>query len=171
MKLLNPIIEKLQEAFPPNRVALLLAGTITAVSGSIAAWLAAHFPGLNFGSVEIAGILGAAVIVTVRLLDRWFEQWQKGEPVAYDADIEQALAELGDSPDVQSFFAAHGTMEAVGFALNELRARVAVGTLDDSKIADELAAIADVAVQFLQEHPLEQQPQPAVAAPPVASPE
>lgn len=152
MKLLNPIIDKLQATFPPNRVAILLAGVITAVSGSIAAWLAAHFPGLNFGSVEIAGVLGAAVIITVRLLDRWFDRWQAKEEVDYGDDIQIALDELAGTPyppSADGAAVALGTLEGVEQMILEIQNRIAGGPadFDRPRLSAELGVILDTITQ------------------------
>lgn len=171
-ELIGAIGDRVQALFPPNRVAILLSGVITALSGSIAAWLAAHAPGLEFGQLEIAGVLGAAVIITVRLLDRWFDQWQKGEPVNYQADFDQALEELANSPEAHVFYEALGTMHGVGDSLADLRARIEAGTVNEAEIANGLAAIHDVVARWLHEHTeLEQQAPPvAVDAPAEAAP-
>jgi hypothetical protein len=153
--LLSRLVDKLQETFPPNRVAILLAGVITAVSGSIAAWIAAHVPGVNLGSAEIAGVLGAAVIVTVRLLDRWFDRWQEGERVDYQADFEDALGELADSPDVHAAISAIGTFEGVSAALADLRVRVENEDVGKNDVTTELGSILDAIGQFLHDHPVE----------------
>jgi hypothetical protein len=104
VKLLNLITDKLQALFPPNRVAILLAGTITAVSGTIAAWLATNFPGLALGAPEIAGVLGAALLITLRLLDRWFDTWQKGGTPDFEGDLEFALEEFLADPEMRRLF-------------------------------------------------------------------
>lgn len=169
MKLLNPIIDKLQAALPPNRVAILLAGLITAVSGSIAAWLAAHFPGLNFGSAEIAGVLGAAVIVTVRLLDRWFDRWQAKEQTDYGDDIQVALDELAGASEVQAFLEALGTFDRIGQAIAQVRDRIGEGSINEAEIDQELATLAVIVDGFLRENrgaqPELEEPEVAAVAP------
>lgn len=161
MKFLNPIIDKLQATFPPNRVAILLAGVITAVSGSIAAWTAAHFPGLDLGAAEIAGVLGAAVIITVRLLDRWFDRWQEGEQAA---EQQAAVAELADSPEAQRLFEAFNTFGVLDRALTELRIRIINGSINEAEVASELDAVGEVVSDFLLDFP-----EPLVGEEPEAS--
>lgn len=155
MKLLNRIIDWLQATFPPNRLAILLAGIITAVSGTIAAWLATHFPGISLGAAEIAGVLGAAVLITIRLLDRWLDQWQKGEPIAVHPDVEAALEELSDSPDVHDLFSVLGSLEGTGQAIATLRAAVEAGTLRDDEIVTQLGSVGDAIAGVLHEHQAE----------------
>lgn len=167
MKLLNRIIDKLQELFPPNRIAIILAGTITAVSGSIAAWLAAHFPGLELGALEIAGVLTAALLITLRLLDRWFDRWQEGERIDYQGDLEGALDELVDGPDAQAFFQAIGTMQGVGDALADLRSRLEQGNINETEVRAAVASIGDLINALLLEHT---DAVPVPPTPPVASP-
>lgn len=170
MKILNPIIDKLQALFPPNRIAILLAGMITAVSGSIAAWLAAHFPDLNFGAAEIAGVLGAAVIITVRLLDRWFDRWQEGERVDYQGDVETAVSELAQSPDVHALLGALGTLEGANHALADLRAKVESGGITATEALPMLDSIREVIANFLGDHTLHDEAPAAAPAPPEPAP-
>lgn len=167
--LLSTIIDKLQELFPPNRIAIILAGTITAVSGSIAAWLAAHFPGLNFGALEIAGVLTGAVLITVRLLDRWFDRWQEGERVDYQADVGMALEELADTPDAQRFFDSLGALHGFGDALEQLRTKLAAGsTMSLGEVVTELEHIGVAVDRYIIAH-ADQPPTPPVASPPAAA--
>lgn len=142
--MLNAIIDWFQTTFPPNRIAILLAGVITAVSGSIAAWLATHFPGLSLGAAEIAGVLGAAVLITIRLLDRWLDQWQRGENIDAAADVEAAFNELGESPEMEALINSLGTLEEIGQAVAELRKRVeSPDGLTEADIIDALEEIAE----------------------------
>lgn len=146
----DAFIDKLQELFPPNRVAILFAGIITAVSGSIAAFLAAHFPGLEFGSAEIAGVLGAAVLITLRLLDRWFDRWQEGERVDYAEDVRLAVEELSDSPEVRELLdEALGSIEGFRRALDELHKKVVEGSVSQDDVSAELAAILEAVSIYL----------------------
>jgi len=164
--MLNTIIDKVQATFPPNRVVILLAGLITAVSSTASAWLAAHFPGLNLGTVEIAGVLGAAALITIRLLDRWIDQWQHHENINVQADLEGQLDGFVDSPEAQAFFVALGTFHGLGEALATLRSKVETGDLSYEELAQELGHFGQVISEFIADHPVEIPP-PAVA---VASP-
>ncbi len=164
--MLNRIIDWFQATFPPNRIAIALAGIITAVSGSIAAWLAAHFPGLNFGAAEIAGVLGAALLITLRLLDRWFDRWQAKEEIDYGDDIQVALDELAESPEARAFFEALGTFDGIGKMVAEVRARIDGGTINEAEIDNELATVLAVVEGFLRDNRPEQLEQ--VEVPPAA---
>ena len=97
MKLLNRVIDKLQAALPPNRIAVLLAGPITAASGASSAWMAVHVPGIVLSPVEVTAFGLAAAAIAARMLDRWIDQWQKGEPL----DFEEPLLELFADDDVR----------------------------------------------------------------------
>lgn len=101
MNPLNGIIDWLQATFPPNRIVVLLGGILTAVSSTAAAWLAAHFPGLALNAPEIAGVLAAAALITIRLLDRWIDQWQKGEGIDFAGDTQALFDELLADDDVR----------------------------------------------------------------------
>lgn len=94
MKLLNRVIDFLQEKFPPNRVAVLLAGPITAVSGTTSAWLAANVPGAHFTPAEITAFGLAAAAIAARMFDRWIDGWQKGDPFQLESGLERTLLEL-----------------------------------------------------------------------------
>lgn len=157
------IIDKLQATFPPNRIVVLLGGVLTALSSTIAAWIAAHCPGLNLGAAEIAGVLAAAAIVTVRLLDRWIDQWQRGEQINTQVDLEAAFEELADGPEVQVALAAIGTLQAVELELAELRARIGGDSIKRTEVFAELESIGGAVTQFLHEHELESAAPPAVA--------
>lgn len=154
---LNRAIDWLQAQLPANRLVILAAGLITAVSGTIAAWIAAHFPGIDLGRAEIAGALGAALLITIRLLDKWIDQWQHQENIATQADVEAALGEFSDTPQVHDLFNVLGTLEGVGQILGELRTRLdAPGDqLGDAKISAELAPILDHIGAVLHEHQVE----------------
>lgn len=151
--MLNSIIDWLQATFPPNRVVVLLGGVLTAVSGVIAAWLAIHFPGVKLGAPEVAGVMGAALLISIRLLDRWIDQWQRHEPIAVHHDLEQAINELADDPEVQAAFAAVGTLQAAGKSISDLRAEVESGNLDRSQLSAELGSVVDLIAQYVHDHP------------------
>lgn len=160
MKSINRIVDALQATFPPNRVVLLLGGLITALSSTISAWIAAHFPGLNLGAPEIAGVLAAAALITMRLFDRWLNQWQKGEPIHVERDLDTAINALVDDPEVQHALEAAGTLEAVHTSLEHLRLMLEQEKSDGNMVAPDpiaaqLAAIGDEISGFLHGHPPE----------------
>lgn len=162
--MLNRIIDYLQAKFPPNRIVVLLGGVLTAVSGTVAAWLAVHFPGLSFGAAEVAGIMAGAVLISIRLLDRWIDQWQKGEKVDYPADIEAALEELGEDPALDHALAAFGTLEGVAQSVGELRTRVEGGNgPNQEQLSASLGSIGDAIAGFLHQYQVEPEPAPAEA--------
>lgn len=156
--------DKVQAAFPPNRVAILLAGPITAASVWVAGFLSTNIPGLNLPVGVIAGIMGAAALITVRLIDRWFDQWQKGEPIDVDGDLDLALDELTDSPELHDLYAALGTMQVVEETLADLKGRIHAGTVNEAQVANSIESIGAVVNGFLAQH-LEE---PETAAPPAA---
>lgn len=158
MKYVHRAIDFLQALFPPNRIAVLLGGLLTAVSGSIAAWLAANFPGLNLGAPEVAGVMAAALLITVRLLDRWIDQWQRGEQIDAAADLEMALDDLAADPAVQHALSelaqSLGLNEEIGEKIALLRTRVEGGDVPPPEVAAELGNLADAIASFLHDHPV-----------------
>lgn len=170
MKFLHRIIDKLQATFPPNRIAILLAGPIVAAAAWFSGLVAANIPGVELPVGIIAGVIGAAVLIVVTLLYKWFDQWQAGEGIDFEADTEAALEELIDGPEVQGFFEALGTLGGVGESLADLRGRVEAGTINDTEIAGSLGTLGDVVAQFLHDHPVEAPPEPEIPDVAAASP-
>lgn len=176
--LIGFIGDRLQAAFPPNRLAILLAGPILAASAWISGLVAANIPGVNLPVGVIAGVMGVAVLIVARLLDRWFDQWQKGEPIHVEHDLDQALDELADSPATHAFYTALGTMQAVDHAIADLHGRIGDGVINEAEIAKRLESLSGVISDFVKEHvepdavpsPPAAAVPPAVAAPPVAAP-
>lgn len=160
MKLINRIIDKLQATFPPNRVMLALAGPITAASIWISAWVTAHVPGVELPVGIVAGAIGAVALITITLIYKWFDQWQKGEPINVDADVEAMIDELANAPEISAFFEAIGTFDGIAGMIAQVRARVDEGTINEAEVNEELATILAVVEGFLNDHSQEQLEQP-----------
>jgi hypothetical protein len=163
-RLIGTIGDRLQAVFPPNRVMLVLAPTITAGALWLSAWLTANVPGVTLPAGVIAGAMGVVGLIAVTLFYKWFDQWQKGEPIDYSADLDQALAELDQATTL--FFSAHGTVQGVGAALTDLHDRIAKGSINEAEIASGVAGILDVIGQFVDEHPVQVEPEPVPAPAP-----
>lgn len=163
-RLIGYIGDRLQAAFPPNRLAILLAGPITAASVWVSGTVASNVPGVNLPVGVVAGVMGAAALITIRLLDRWFDQWQKGEPINVDGDLENALDELADGPEIHAFYAALGTMQVVDEALTDLHGRIVGGTINEAEIAKSIDSLGGVVVGFLKQHLAEEEHAPAAIA-------
>ena len=147
MKLLNRIIDKLQETFPPNRIAVLLTPLVfIPIAGSVTAWLATHFPGLDLSEGAVIGLAGAAALSAFTLGYKWLDQWQRGEEILDSGIIPEGLGLVDDAEIVEAL----NTFEALEGSLADLRARVRGGTIDDDEIAGALKSIGDVVVGFLQ---------------------
>lgn len=168
-QLISTIGDRLQALFPPNRVMLVVAPTTTAASLWLSAWLTAHVPGVELPAGVIAGAMGVVGLIAVTLFYKWFDQWQKGEPVDFSEDLDQALAELEQTTTM--FFSAHGTVQGVGAALEDLHERISKGSINEAEVASGIAGILDVIGQFVGDHAVEA-PEPVEAAPieQVASP-
>lgn len=168
-RLIGSIGDRLQAIFPPNRIMLLVAPTTTAASLWLSAWLTAHVPGVELPAGVIAGAMGAVGLIAVTLFYKWFDQWQKGEPLTIDADLEQALAELEQTTTM--FFSAHGTVQGVGAALEDLHSRIAAGSINEAEIASGVSDILDAIDRFVEAVPavpagaVPAEPAPAPAAP------
>lgn len=156
--------DRLQAIFPPNRLAILLAGPILAASTWISGFVAANVPGVELPTGVIAGVMGATALITIRLLDRWFDQWQRGEPIQIDHDLDAALDELTDSPEVHDLYSALGTMQVVHEAIADVEDRIHGGTINEAEVAKSLEAIGGAVRNFLAEH-LEPEDLPPVPAP------
>lgn len=164
-QLISTIGDRLQAIFPPNRIMLALAGPITAGSLWLSAWLTANVPGVALPAGVIAGAMGLVGLIVVTLIYKWFDQWQKGEPLTVDDDLNQALLELEQTTTM--FFAAHGTVQGVGAALQDLHDRIAKGSINEAEIATGVSGILDVIGQFVEDHSVDDdlaEPEPMVAA-------
>jgi hypothetical protein len=169
-QLIGTIGDRLQAIFPPNRIMLVVAPTTTAASLWLSAWLTAHVPGVELPAGVIAGAMGVVGLIAVTLFYKWFDQWQKGEPVDFSEDLDQALAELEQA--TTAFFSAHGTVQGVGAALEDLHDRIAKGSINEAEIASGVAGILDVIGQFVGQHEVDAPPSVEAVGPPipVASP-
>lgn len=164
-RLISSIGDRLQAIFPPNRIMLLLAGPITAGSLWLSAWLTANVPGVALPAGVIAGAMGLVGLIVVTLIYKWFDQWQKGEPLTIDEDLNQALDELDQATTM--FFAAHGTVQGVGAALEDLHERISKGSINEAEIASRVAGILDVIGQFVETHPTEEPTSTEAVGPPI----
>lgn len=78
--LLSKLIDKAQDAFPPNRIVILLTPLIFApAAGWVSAYVADHFPGLNLDEAAVAGVFVAGALSAVTLAYKWVDGWQKAE--------------------------------------------------------------------------------------------
>lgn len=172
-QLISTIGDRLQALFPPNRIMLVVAPTVTAASLWLSAWLTAHVPGVELPAGVIAGAMGVVGLIAVTLFYKWFDQWQKGEPLTVDEDLDQAFAELDQA--TTAFFSAHGTVQGVGAALEDLHERISKGSVNEAEIANGVAGILDVIGQFVDDAPaappVEQVASPPAEAVPPAAPQ
>jgi hypothetical protein len=65
------------------------------------------------------------------------------------------------------FFAAHGTVQGVGAALQDLHDRIAKGSINEAEIASGVSGILDVIGQFVEDSPVAVDPTPIPAPAPV----
>ena len=104
-QLVSTIGDRLQAIFPPNRVMLIVAPTTTAASLWLSAWLTAHVPGVELPAGVIAGAMGVVGLIAVTLFYKWFDQWQKGESIDPEADIQEALTGMIEDPETARIIA------------------------------------------------------------------
>lgn len=163
-RLIGIIGDRLQALFPPNRVAILLAGPIVAAAAWTSAVITGNIPGVKVPTGIIAGVMGAAVLIVIRLLDRWFDQWQKGEPIDVGGDLDGILDSLAESPEADNLYEALGTMHAVSDALLHLEGKIGNGTVNEAEIAATLSSVNGVVGGLLDKHIAEGgHPEPTVS--------
>lgn len=169
MRFLSPIIDKLQAAFPPNRLMLILAAPIVYFSAWCSAVVSTNVPGVELPTGLVSGIVGAVVLIAVTLIYKWFDQWQAGEPIDINADLEAAYDEIIAHQDVIDSLI--GATRGFGDALDGLRDRIVNSTINPAELADELEAIGVALAEVLEVSAAEAQVDSsvaAVAAPPTA---
>jgi hypothetical protein len=90
-KLIDKGIDYLQEKFPPNRVAVILAAPVSIAAGAASAWVAQHAPGLpGFGPEELTVTFGLGVLAAAGLIHKWVDGWQQDEQRRAHRSIENA---------------------------------------------------------------------------------
>lgn len=146
-RLIGSIGDRLQAIFPPNRIMLVLAPTVTAASLWLSAWLTAHVPGVELPAGVIAGAMGVVGLIAVTLFYRWFDQWAKGEPLTVDEDLNHALDELEQTFGLLSI--AHGGVQEIEAALEGLHARISAGSINEAEIAASIANLVDEVHRFV----------------------
>lgn len=161
--LLNRIIDRFQETFPPNRIVILLTPiAFIPVAGTVTAWTAVHFPGLELSEGLVIGLASAAALGAFSLAYKWLDQWQRGEPIHAEADIDRAIGEVVDSPEVQRALQAAGELEVVHANLEDLRLKLGEDRVNLHQVIAQLGSITDEISGFL--HGLSnEEPQDAAA--------
>lgn len=158
MKVFKHIVDRLQAIFPPNRIMLFLAAPITAGSAWVSAWITTHVPGVQLPTGLIAGVVGAATLIAITLIYKWFDQWQKGEPIHVEDDLDQAIDEfLRDPESAKALAQLHPELFAinldplvsVGHAIEQLRGQVAQGSLTNENVAAALQGIGETLDEFV----------------------
>lgn len=84
---LSAAVDKLQAAWPKERVLKTLQPAIAAASGGITAWAADHFPGLPpIESAFLAGIFAVGVGGAYQAINKIVDNWQAGELREHEAE-------------------------------------------------------------------------------------
>jgi hypothetical protein len=94
VKILNEIIDTLQEKFPINRIATLLTPVFAAVAGWVATWIAENFPyleSMGFNETQILGFFITGAVAALGIAYKWLDGWQKDQ----QQEHEKVLARMG----------------------------------------------------------------------------
>lgn len=77
---LNKIIDRIQEALPPNRVVTILTPIFAAASGWVATFAADNLPGgLSISGDWLTGVFVGGALAGTAAAYKWIDGWQKHE--------------------------------------------------------------------------------------------
>lgn len=81
MSYLSILIDKVQAAFPVNRVVVLLTPLVfVPASAWVSAYVAEHFPGLpQFSSGQVTAVAVSGAVIAGTAAYKWIDGWQKHE--------------------------------------------------------------------------------------------
>lgn len=96
MSFVDDLIDKLQGAFPVNRIVAFLTPLVfVPVSAFAAAWAAEHFPGLpQFSPGEITAFMGIGATAALAAGYKWLDGWQKHEAQAAEGSAAVKKSQL-----------------------------------------------------------------------------
>ena len=87
MSLLHRLIDYLQTKFPPNRVVVLLTPLVfVPIAGTVSAWIAENFPGVNLSEEAVVGFAAAGVLSALTAAYKWLDGWQEHERLLADPE-------------------------------------------------------------------------------------
>jgi hypothetical protein len=87
MLILNGLIDKLQETFPPNRVVALLTPLAFApAAGYVTVQVARFLPGA-FTASQLTAVFIAGALIAFGKAYKWLDGWQKHEQAKADIQI------------------------------------------------------------------------------------
>lgn len=90
MTALHRAIDYLQETFPPNRVVVLLTPLVfVPLAGTVSAWIAENFPGLQLSEEAVVGFAAAGALSALAAAYKWIDGWQKHEQVIQQAAVKR----------------------------------------------------------------------------------
>jgi hypothetical protein len=79
-KLVNRVIDYLQEKFPPNRVVVLLTPLVfVPAAGFVSAWVAKNIPGIDLDPAWVLGTFVAGGLSAIVAANKWLDGWQAHE--------------------------------------------------------------------------------------------
>ncbi len=80
MNLLHRAINYLQAKFPPNRIVVLLTPLVfVPLAGTVSAWIAERFPGVNLSEEAVVGFAAAGALSALTAAYKWLDGWQSYE--------------------------------------------------------------------------------------------
>jgi hypothetical protein len=76
----NTAIDRLQRAFPPNRIVVLLTPLLfVPAAGFASASVAQLVPGVQFDPVEVTAVFVAGAAAALAKAYKWLDGWQRDE--------------------------------------------------------------------------------------------
>ena len=70
---------RIRRAFPINRVVVILTPAAAGLAGSIASWIAEHFPGVELDEASLTAIFLAGAGAAVAAIYKWLDGWMQYE--------------------------------------------------------------------------------------------
>lgn len=76
----NRVIDRLQQAFPPNRVVVILTPLVFApAAGWIAAFVAKNVPGVTLSDTQVLAAFSVGALIAFGKAYKWLDGWQQHE--------------------------------------------------------------------------------------------
>ena len=135
-----------------NRLVVLLTPIFAAAAGTVAAWLAEHFPGVEIDQGALQEIFIAGALIALAPAVQWLHGWQKYEARQSQLQHDLVLANA-TAPTAAGVATAEDPVEWEEdvdevdddlSALEELEELAGIDELDDDPLDDDEPAAAEV---------------------------